>query len=454
MMRFHTVLIVLVLCAASLADAQTAGRLTQLRLAADVMRYRGGTDSTLLIEVSYSFPRSAMTFQKSAEGWSGSVEILFLLRRADSVRFADRWAVPSTVADTADLRKDLNLVGVASLEVLPGSYLVSLSVRDKGNPGRGDSIVLPAVVQQVPADRFALSDVELASSIRQSAEKTMFYKNTLEVVPNVGGIYSGDKILWYYCEAYNLQLKGSTAPFKLQARILDALGRQVISRTRDRKRAGESSVLVDQIPVNGLKSGTYQLVLTASDSAEGQSAMSGRKFFVYNPELGVDSSLLQASTATTLAELAGATEEEVNREGEWIKYEATSAQKSQWKELKSVDARKKFLTDFWHQHPAGMRDMYIARVRKANERWTSMLRDGWKTDMGRILILYGEPDEIERHPNESGSRPYEIWTYNGIQGGVIFVFGQRRDGGPYEQMHSTLRTEMQDDDWLTRLNNQ
>jgi GWxTD domain-containing protein len=454
MMRNRPVFILLALCAASLAAAQPAGQLSKLRLVADVSRYRGSTDSTVLVEIGYAIPRSAMTFQKSADGWSASVEVLMLVRRADTVRYADKWSIPSTVADTADIRRDMNLVGVTSIGLSPGSYVVSLSVRDKSAPARSDSIALAVPIQRFPVDRFAMSDLELATSVRQTSDQNMFTKNTLEVVPNVGGLFSGDKTLWYYCEIYNLQIKGSTVPFKLQARIVDALGRQVVSRTRDRKRVGESSVLVDQIPVNGLKSGTYQLLLTASDSAEGQSALSGRKFFVYNPELGVDSSLIEASTATSLAELAGASEEEINKEGEWIKYEATGAQKSQWKELKSVDAKKKFLTDFWRSRPAGLRDTYIARVRTANGRWTSMLREGWKTDMGRVLILYGEPDEIERHPNESGSRPYEIWTYNAIQGGVIFVFGQRRDGGPYEQLHSTLRTEIQDDDWLARLNNQ
>ena len=46
-----------------------------------------------------------------------------------------------------------------------------------------------------------------------------------------------------------------------------------------------------------------------------------------------------------------------------------------------------------------------------------MSKIGWKTDRGRIFILYGEPSEIERFPNQMDTKPYEIWHYNDIEGG-------------------------------------
>ena len=51
-----------------------------------------------------------------------------------------------------------------------------------------------------------------------------------------------------------------------------------------------------------------------------------------------------------------------------------------------------------------------------------MSKIGWKTDRGRVLILYGEPNEIERFPNQMDKKPYEIWHYDDVEGGVIFVF--------------------------------
>lgn len=44
---------------------------------------------------------------------------------------------------------------------------------------------------------------------------------------------------------------------------------------------------------------------------------------------------------------------------------------------------------------------------------------GWKTDRGRIYIVYGPPDEIESHPagdRQSGAPPSETWLYRLIEG--------------------------------------
>jgi GWxTD domain-containing protein len=44
---------------------------------------------------------------------------------------------------------------------------------------------------------------------------------------------------------------------------------------------------------------------------------------------------------------------------------------------------------------------------------------GWKTDRGRIYIVYGPPDQIESHPagdRQPGSPPSETWLYRYIEG--------------------------------------
>lgn len=43
---------------------------------------------------------------------------------------------------------------------------------------------------------------------------------------------------------------------------------------------------------------------------------------------------------------------------------------------------------------------------------------GWKTDRGRIYILYGPPDEIDDHSSGGGTYPYpnQQWRYRHIEG--------------------------------------
>lgn len=65
-------------------------------------------------------------------------------------------------------------------------------------------------------------------------------------------------------------------------------------------------------------------------------------------------------------------------------------------------------------------DEYYGRVAYANAHFRSF-ESGWKTDMGMVFIIYGPPDDIERHPWDVQSKPYQIWTYY-EKGGRRFVF--------------------------------
>jgi GWxTD domain-containing protein len=172
-----------------------------------------------------------------------------------------------------------------------------------------------------------------------------------------------------------------------------------------------------------------------------------KKFFVLNRELGIDSTLLSASTGVPLAEYMSMDESELDREFLWARWETLDAEKEQYESLKGVEAKRKFLSDFWRRRGPGFREEYLSRVAYSNANFNMMGRQGYRTDRGRVRIVYGAPDDIERHPNEGDSKPYEIWSYHNIQGGVIFVFVLRNEGGDYELVHSTHRNELHDENW-------
>lgn len=77
---------------------------------------------------------------------------------------------------------------------------------------------------------------------------------------------------------------------------------------------------------------------------------------------------------------------------------------------------------------------YYKRIRYANEHFSGFL-EGWKTDMGMIFVLFGPPNDIERHPFEIQTKPYEIWYYYDINRTFVFVdetgFGDYRLITPY-----------------------
>ncbi len=63
---------------------------------------------------------------------------------------------------------------------------------------------------------------------------------------------------------------------------------------------------------------------------------------------------------------------------------------------------------------------YYRRISYANERFTHYVA-GWKTDRGMVYILLGPPNNVERHPYDMGSKPYEIWEYYNLNKSFVFL---------------------------------
>lgn len=446
LLRFRF-LTVVVLLGVSGVFGQVFGPREALRVTLDLARFRGGDDQQSMVELYYAFPRLALTYKADSAGFTGAGDVTIWIRQRDSVIQADRWLVPHLISDTTQLTGGTNLVGVHTFQIPRGEYQIKVLVRDRHDPQRRDSVQLRLPVKVHGTAEPELSDVELAASIRQGAEGGTFYKNTLEVVPNVGGLYSAEQRAFYYTEAYNLLSGPDRGDYLTKLTVQDAVGKEVLSRERIRKRAAESSVIVDQFSVSQLHTGTYTLTLALMDTSRKQLSLSSRKFYVFNQKLGVDSSLLAGGARLPMAEYLSMDEPELDRESRWLRWEGTDEEKDQYKVLTGVDAKRKFLSDFWRRRPPGVRDEYLARVNYANMNFAVMGREGYRADRGRVHIVYGSPDDIERHPNETDSRPYEIWQYNNIQGGVIFVFVQKNPGGDFELVHSTHRNELRDDNW-------
>ena len=73
--------------------------------------------------------------------------------------------------------------------------------------------------------------------------------------------------------------------------------------------------------------------------------------------------------------------------------------------------------------------------------------EGWKTDEGRVLILYGIPDAVDRFPSSIDQKAHQIWYYYYIQGGIQFVFIDIRNIGEMKLMHSSAKDEIKDYNW-------
>lgn len=132
-----------------------------------------------------------------------------------------------------------------------------------------------------------------------------------------------------------------------------------------------------------------------------------------------------------------------------VVYIITAEEKSNFLKLTTNQDRDRFVVNFWEQrnpHPGSgsnpFKEEHYRRLAYVNQHFASEV-PGWKTDRGRIYILYGPPDERETHPTSSGGNlpptnaahfPTDMWRYHHIEGigrDITFVFIDRCRCGNY-----------------------
>jgi GWxTD domain-containing protein len=109
-------------------------------------------------------------------------------------------------------------------------------------------------------------------------------------------------------------------------------------------------------------------------------------------------------------------------------YIASSTEKDYIESAPSKEEKIKRYLEFWkkknpnpNEEDNRVFDEYYRRINFANDNFTSYNIEGWKTDRGMIYITLGPPNNIDRHPFEIDSKPYEVWEYYEMNQQFVFV---------------------------------
>ena len=131
-------------------------------------------------------------------------------------------------------------------------------------------------------------------------------------------------------------------------------------------------------------------------------------------------------------EVSGSYKKWLDEDVRWI---ITDEERSAFKQLSNDEERDQFIEAFWQRRDPTpdtieneFKEEHYRRIAYANEHFPAGI-PGWKTDRGRMYIMYGPADEIESHPSggtydrpmeEGGGTtstyPFETWRYRYIEG--------------------------------------
>jgi GWxTD domain-containing protein len=118
-----------------------------------------------------------------------------------------------------------------------------------------------------------------------------------------------------------------------------------------------------------------------------------------------------------------------------VSYIITDEERAAFRQLSNDEERDNFIEAFWQRRDPTpdteeneFKEEHYQRIAYANEHFAAGV-PGWKTDRGRIYIVFGKPDEIDSHPSggsyerpmdegggETSTFPFEDWRYRYIDG--------------------------------------
>jgi GWxTD domain-containing protein len=362
----------------------------------------GGSRLDVFVQVGYEL----LTFIKNDQVYDASYEVTVSMYDSLKTLITEKSWVEEVKGVTFDQSVSPNLYSLTQrvFSVTPGGYEVAASVRDNETKTLRRR-VRRLLVSEYRTPPLALSDIMIVSRVTERAGKKAMVPN---VSGNVGGI---PEAFFAYLEAYNrLQVDS----LKFVTSVIGEKGENKLEvDTVVAMKPGRNDFLF-RIPHASLTLGDYRLLVRAysrdslSHDPDAYLATTDRPLLVrwqYFP-VGVKSLDLAISQVRYIA-----------RDNEFDVLE----------EAKTEEEKQARLLEFWKRRDPNPNtdrnermEEYYRRADYANKNFAHH-REGWRTDMGMVYMMFGPPNDVSRHPFELDSKPYEVWRYYDISYDFVFV---------------------------------
>lgn len=424
----------LLICCSSLLSAQVEARkpLAAFDLPeffVDALSFSSGDSLSSRVDVYIQVPYDAVQFVKKNDRYCARYEVTLNFLNEENTSVMEKvWTEEVNVPlfDYTESKRAFSLTQ-RSVNITPGIYTLRSQVRDNESK-KAFHVIKKIIVGNYSTKALSVSDVMLVNRINNEGDRR-------SIAPNISGnIGENNNSFSIFFEIYSSKITDS---LEMHFTINDMKGRELLNKFQNYRSRGYRSQIITRFDSSKYSTGAYQLnveVRSLSDAADEIPALKQRSFFVRWGNMPISISDL---------DLAIKQMRYIAKEQEYDKIESAV----------SDEAKRTLFDEFWRKRdpdPATKRNEYMeeyySRVEYANKNF-SHYQAGWKTDMGMVFILFGSPNNVERHPFDIDSKPYEIWSYYDYNRSVIFVdesgFGDYQLLTPIWDMLQRLKTNQQ-----------
>ncbi len=481
---FNILFLVVMFCCANVAYAQNIGVIYAIR------SYHSATGN--YIEINTSIDASALESKLLDGNYIKQAELTTIVcpyDKIDSALYVEKRIISTPRVQDSSSLNNISLSDMQRIALSCDTCVIFFELRDI-NTKMQPMYYKDAVIVNYPKDYVSVSDIMLIDNYEKSNEQqgNIYTKNGYDIYPYIyDEIVKEKNILDYYVEIYNADKNfGENNYYVVFSAIEDMNTNKKVENIQKVKRIKSESLtpLLSKIDISTLSEGSYYLTVEVRGSDNVLYAYKRYPFFRQS-----DNKIIEENVDIPQdAFVNNISEEELKENIRCLRPIATDAQvRYMLKNLKTSTPTQDryFLYQFYKaQNPLepqrAWKD-YMNQVAKVNKKYSTAIKKGYATDMGRVILMYGEPDNIidekfgvssisnannkfdERMNPDASSMdvkgvsyyPYQIWVYNHTPFGESnrkFVFYAKQDNlAEYFLLHSNARGELQDMYWENTL---
>jgi len=356
-------------------------------------------DGQSRIDLFIQVPFKEIQFIKSSQGFEGGYSVTVSIYQDDkeTLIFEKIWTekIISPSFKKSISRENFNL-SFRSINLVPGEYFIKTNVADRESHQEYLSERMFKVIDYKVKP--AISDILLSANKKNNSDKS-------KIIPNISRNISNSKDgLNFFFEVYT----DSSTVSNIEFHIADKNKKIIYSKTKRQTFNETKTQIYYSINDTTLNFGTYLLTVILKDNDGNQTAIVTKSFF--SRWVGLPASVKDIDEAIAqILYIASHSDIEYMEAGE-TKTEKIMRFLQFWKSKDPSPGNEE----------NQVFEEYFRRVNFANENFSSYTK-GWRSDRGMVFIILGEPNNIDRHPFEYDSKPYEVWQYYDLNKNFIFV---------------------------------
>lgn len=366
----------------------------------DILNFKSGDSSTTRIEVQIQVPFSKIQFIKSDNNifkaeYFLTVSIYDAEKKDLIVEKTWGEKVETSIFSQTISSQNFN-ISLRSFNLKPAKYFFKLSLEDK-DTRRTINAETEFIVRDL-TKKFSPSDIILISSKTE-------VDGVAKIIPNIPrNIASPKEGFVIYYEIYS----PDTAEINIQYNVIDEKKSIVYSKYSIRKLTAGINAIEYAIDSINATLGDYTLSINIQD---------------------VDFNILFTSNKPFVSRLIGipSTISDLDKAIDQLIYIAETSEIDKLKNIKTYSERLKEFIGFWdvrdptpNTEENELFNEYYRRVAYTNKNFSHYM-EGWRTDMGMVYIILGAPNNVDRHPFEYNTKPYEVWYYYELNKSFVFV---------------------------------